>query len=158
MLGPQWQKQSEREQNKKAGTTIGKLKAREFREPSRGDLKPEEAAFHGRFPLPERELLEAQPGFTSTLESGHGGDHSKDKKGGSCYPYIMLENRNPGSSKFSLVHPSSSHGCKILRGEKKKDLGDTKYQQMQRVTELPKENFVFASKCVPYKLHVSEVP
>lgn len=119
VLCPQWQNQSEREWNQKAGTTIGKLKAREFGEPSRGDLKPEEAAFHGRFPLPERELLGAQPGFTSTLESGRGSDCSKDKKGGSCYPYTMLENRNPGSSKFSLVHPSSSHGCKILRGEKK---------------------------------------
>lgn len=29
---------------------------------------------------------------------------------------------------------------------------------MQRVTELPKENFVFASKYVPDKLHVSKVP
>lgn len=120
VLGSQWQSQSERELNKKAGIAIGKLKAREFREPSRGDLKPEEAAFHGRFPLPERKLLGTQPGFTSTSESGHGGDHSKDKKGGSCYPYVMLENRNPGSSKFSLVHPSSLHGCKILRRGKKK--------------------------------------
>lgn len=66
VLGPQWQSQSERELNKKAGTAIGKLKAREFREPSRGDLKPEEAAFHSRFPLPERKLLGTQPGLTST--------------------------------------------------------------------------------------------
>lgn len=157
VLGPQWQSQSERELNKKAGTAIGKLKAGEFREPSRGDLKPEEAAFHGRFPLPERKLLGTQPGFTSTSESGCGGDHSKDKKGGSCYPSIMLENGNPGSSKFSLVHPTGSHGCKILR-RGKKGLGDTKYQQMQKVTELPKEKFVFGSKCVPYKLHVSKGP
>lgn len=93
VLDPHWQSQSQQKLDEKAGTVIGKIKAREFREPSRGNLKPGEEAFCGRFPSSERELLWALPALTSTLESGCAGDHGKDKKGGSWYPFVMLGKR-----------------------------------------------------------------
>lgn len=118
VLGPQWQSQSQKELDKKAGTAIGKLKAREFREPSRGNLRPGRKLFVAGSLL-VKEMLRALPALISTLERGHGGDHSKDKKGGSCYPYIMLEKkiqRAVTNSPWCIL--ASSPGPKILGGER----------------------------------------
>lgn len=93
ILGPKQQSQSQRELDEKAGTVIGKIKAKYFRKPSRGDLKPGKETVCDELPLGGRELIRALPALTTVLENGCNGDHSKAKKGGSWHPYIMFEKK-----------------------------------------------------------------
>lgn len=105
-----------------------------------------------------KEMLRALPALISTLERGHGGDHSKDKKGGCCYPYIMLEKkiqRAVTNSPWCIL--ASSPGPKILGGERN-ILQTSHISECKELLNFQRKLLVFASKCVPYKLRVSKNP